>query len=128
MEIPSREETPSVAAGEAPATRTRDHRIRLSVWAALAAGLLLFILFGSVSAISYRYYSFSGRVVRLDPHRTLVDIWRDGIAALPAFAVDWLPGAVIIACLIVAVACAIGGMWMLLVQGGTGPRRSTRAG
>ncbi len=103
-------------------------RIRLAVWAVLAAGLLGFIAFGSLSAISYTYYAYSGRLVRLSPHRTLIDIWRDGIADLPAFSVGWLPGAVIVTCLAVVVICVAAGAWMLLMHEPEPRRRSTRAG
>ena len=103
-------------------------RIRLAVWAVLTAGLLGFIAFGSLSAISYTYYAFSGRLVRLSPHRSLIDIWRDAVAELPAFSVGWLPGAVIVTCLGVTVLCAIAGAWMLLMHEPEARHRSTRTG
>jgi len=128
-------ETPPIeqrVPGAVEARRTlgvREHRVRLAVWSVLAAALVLFILFGSVSAISYRYYSYSGRLVRLHPHRSLIDIWSDGVAALPSFSIGWLPGAVVVLCLAITVLCAIAGAWMLLVQdGGHAPRRVSRAG
>lgn len=119
---------PAVAAGPATAPPWRRY-IRLGVWAALAGGLLLFIGFGSVPAISYRYYAFSGRLARLSPNRSLIDIWRDEMAALPDFSIGWLPEAVVVLCLAITVVGAIAGAWMLLVQAGDQrPRRSTRGG
>jgi hypothetical protein len=117
---------PAVAPGALPAWR---RHIRVGVWAVLAAGLLLFILFGSLPAISYRYYAFSGRLARLSPSRSLIDIWRDELVALPGFSVGWLPEAVVLFCLAITVICAIAGAWMLLVQAGdTRARRSARGG
>jgi hypothetical protein len=99
----------------------------MAVWAALAGGLLLYIAFGSVSAISYNYYAFSGRLVRLSPRRSLLDIWRDAVAGLPDASVDWLPAAVVVGCLALIILCAIAGAWMLLVQSPDPRRRSTTA-
>ena len=71
-------------------------RVRLAVWAVLVAGLLGFIAFGSISAISYTYYAYSGRLVRRTPQRSVIDIGRDAFDALPAFSLGWLPGALMI--------------------------------
>ncbi len=108
------------------ASRFRPRHVRLAVWGTLTVVLLGFIAFGSVSAISYTYYAFSGRLVRLSPQRSLIGIWRDAIAELPAFSVGWLPGAMIVASVALVVLCAIGGAWMLLVQAPDARRRSTR--
>lgn len=108
------------------ASRFDPRHVRLAVWGVLTAVLLGFIAFGSVSAISYTYYAFSGRLVRLSPQRSLIDIWRDAVAELPAFSVGWLPGAMIVASIVLVVLCAIGGSWMLLVQAPDARRRSTR--
>lgn len=111
------------------AAATGDRPARLGVWAALVLGFLIFLLVGSVSAISYRYNSFSGRVIRIDTDRSLTDIWHDQVAALPDFSVGWLPGAVYVLCIAVTALCAVAGAWMLLMHGDDGrARRSTRGG
>ncbi len=106
---------------------SRVKRVRMAAWATLSVALLGFIAFGSVPAISYTYYAFSGRLVRLSPSRSMIDIWRDAIAELPSYSVGWLPGAVIVASVVVAVLCAIGGAWLLLVQAPDARRRSIGA-
>jgi hypothetical protein len=123
------ESPPSSSPSQDAATAARFslRRVRLAVWGVLAVVLLGFIAFGSVPAVSYTYYAFSGRLVRLSPQRSLIDIWRDAIAEMPAFSVGWLPGAMIVASVVLAVLCAIGGSWILLMQAPDTRRRSTRA-
>ncbi len=125
MDTPPTITPPDDAAPEDGASRVR--RVRLAVWAVLVVGLLGFVAFGSLSAISYTYYAYSGRLVRLSPHRSLMDIWRDAIAELPAFSVEWLPGVMIVTCLAIILTCVIAGAWILLMQEPETPRRSTRA-
>ena len=125
METPPTDTPSHDVVVDTPPSRVRQ--ARMAVWGLLAAALLGFIAFGSVSAISYTYYAFSGRLVRLSPQRSLIDIWRDAIAELPAFSVAWLPGALMVASLAIAVLCAIAGAWMLLVRAPEPRRRSTRA-
>ena len=125
MESPPSASPPNDAA--TTSARFSPRRVRLAVWGNLTAVLLGFIAFGSVPAISYTYYAFSGRLVRLSPQRSLIDIWRDAIAEMPSFSVGWLPGAMIVASIVLVVLCAIGGSWMLLMQAPDARRRSTRA-
>jgi hypothetical protein len=127
MEPPPSDTPREPETDNAEATGSRMRQIRLAVWAAFAAGLLLFIAFGSVSAISYTYYSFSGRLVRNSPNRSLTDIWRDAVAAMPDFSAGWVPGAILVACLAITVLCVIAGAWMLLVQAPEPRRRTSTA-
>lgn len=128
METPPTVSPPDNVDAELGSRGSRMRRVRLAVWAVLVAGLLGFIAFGSMSAISYTYYAYSGRLVRRTPQRSLIDIWSDAFAELPAFSLGWLPGAVMVACLAVTVLCVIAGAWMLLMQEPDTRRRSTRTG
>jgi hypothetical protein len=129
MAMPPSDAHDTVPPDETERTGRGDRRLRLGVWAALVLALLLFLLVGSVPAISYRYNTFSGRVTRIDRSRSLVDIWNDQVSALPGFSIGWLPGFVFVACIVITVLCAVAGAWLLLMQPTGGPaRRSPRGG
>lgn len=98
----------------------------LGVWAMIVTGLLLAIAFVDLATVSYRYNTFTQRTSRLVDERGLVDIWNEQLGDLPGGA---LLEAVMIASLLLILAGAAWGAWMLLVGAhapGAMPQRRRR--